>query len=36
MSNETDFSFHTTSLLNNMADNDRKPKLTDNPKKNQY
>ena len=36
MSNGTDFSFHTTlfTLLNKMADNDRKPKLTDNPKKN--
>ena len=33
MSNETDFSYNTLTLLNNIADNDRKPKLTDNPKK---
>ena len=26
-------SYNTLTLLNNMADNDRKPKLTDNPKK---
>ena len=27
-------SYNTLTLLNNMADNDKKPKLTDNPKKN--